>query len=175
MKHWKSKNSEEIDYGLFTLQKELIETSQEGLHYLSFHLPTDAVMMLAKDSSGQWILNKEYRHSIKSDLIGCPGGRLEKGENPIDGAIRELLEETGYLVTKATLLGSSYPFPGICSQKIYFVYGEDATYQKKQNLDPLESIETILLSEKKLKEKIDLGEKVDGILLTALWFYHQRC
>jgi 8-oxo-dGTP pyrophosphatase MutT (NUDIX family) len=31
--------------------------------------------------------------------FGLPGGRIERGEAPIDGAARELFEETGYVAT----------------------------------------------------------------------------
>lgn len=36
---------------------------------------------------------------------GVPGGALHEGENPLDGALRELAEETGYIVDEFEKLG----------------------------------------------------------------------
>ena len=52
---------------------------------------------------------------------GVPGGKLEKNETPLDGAVRELMEETGIYVDplkQAQLLGSLY----IRKSAIEFVY-----------------------------------------------------
>lgn len=39
---------------------------------------------------------------------GIPGGKLEKGETPINAAIRETFEETGFNISTFTYLGSVY-------------------------------------------------------------------
>lgn len=129
----------------------------------------DAVAVIAQDREGRLILNREYRHAAGIILIGCPGGRLESGEDPIKGGKRELLEETGYSFEEGMLIGCCHPFPSLCNQKIHFLFGKNAIQIEKQNLDPLECIEPILLHEEELRYKIKQGEPVDGILLTALW------
>ena len=47
-----------------------------------------------------------YRHKDKpyGETWGLPSGKLEKNENPIDGLIREIDEETGIILNKNTLL-----------------------------------------------------------------------
>jgi len=63
------------------------------------------VCILALTKKKQVILVKQYRPGPDRNLLELPGGGIEKDEQPISAARRELLEETGYsgkirLVTK---------------------------------------------------------------------------
>ena len=58
--------------------------------------------ILEKD--GEFILVKETK-KIAEGLWNIPGGRLEQGENPIEGVKREVKEETRYDFEPTYLLG----------------------------------------------------------------------
>jgi 8-oxo-dGTP pyrophosphatase MutT (NUDIX family) len=62
-----------------------------------------------------------YRHRFISDTWGweLPAGRIEPGEAPRDGAIRECLEETGYAVADVTPLTSWHPSSGFSDQRFH--------------------------------------------------------
>ena len=49
-------------------------------------------------------------HKSQGNLWGIPGGKLDKSENPINGAIRETLEETGFDISNQLIsdLGKVY-------------------------------------------------------------------
>ncbi len=130
----------------------------------------DAVMLLATTPDGNYIINKEYRHSPKKVLLTCPGGRIDEGEDPSLAALRELREETGYQVKEAHLIGQAFPFPGLSDQKIFFYRGENAERVGTAHPDPAESFETVEMSPEELFEQIQKGSANDGILLTALMF-----
>jgi len=58
-----------------------------------------SVVVLAVDegSAGpRVLLEKQYRHAAGGFLLELPAGRIDKGENALKAAKRELLEETGY-------------------------------------------------------------------------------
>lgn len=57
-----------------------------------------AVMFIVKDG----LVLSVTRGKTNSDKVGLPGGKEEPGETPIEAAIRETLEETGIVVTKAS-------------------------------------------------------------------------
>lgn len=41
------------------------------------------------------LLQKEYSYPVNEVLYQFPGGKLEKGESPVEAAKRELVEESG--------------------------------------------------------------------------------
>src|SRR5512138_1734078 len=61
--------------------------------------------VFALTKSGEVVLVKQYRHGICEVLLEFPGGVIEDGEDPMAGAKRELLEETGYRATDLIPLG----------------------------------------------------------------------
>lgn len=167
----KVKSSKLLHSGFFSLRQDLLERA-DGLthHYTSIILDNDAVVILAQTSDGLWILNREYRHPTGKTLLGPPGGRLEKGEDPLSGAQRELFEETGYWSDELILLGSCHPFPGICDQKLHYTLAKNAHKKGAQKLDPFEFIEVELKTDAELRAEIRSGANVDGNLCIALWY-----
>jgi len=158
--------------GFFQVRQDLLRRSDGLMHpYTSVVLSTDAAAILGQDREGRWILNREYRHPIGAQILGCPGGRLEPGEDPIEGGLREFFEETGYWSDEIELLGVAYPFAGICNQKIYFLLAKNAYKKADPSLDPFEFIQTELLTEEQLRKQIsDPHSLIDGILCSALWY-----
>lgn len=170
----KVKKSKTVFSGFFGLQEDLLERADGLTHsYTKLTLPTHAVVVIAQDTEGRYILNREYRHPTGNHLLGPPGGRLEKGEDPILGGQREFHEETGYWSDEIQLLGCCYPFPGICDQQIFYLWAKNAVKKDAQKLDPFEFIEIELKTEEELCAEILQGGHVDGNLCTALWFKDQ--
>ncbi len=72
-------------------------------------------------------------------LVSTPAGGLESGEDPLDGAKRELLEETGYTSEDWHLWKVSSPNEKIRSDIYYFI-ARDCNLSGKQNTDAGERI-----------------------------------
>lgn len=163
--------TEVLEFGFVDITRNLLKKpSGETTWYTSVSSSTHATAILARDEEGKWLVNREYRHPAKQTILGCPGGRLDEGEAPEEGARRELLEETGYFAKELEFLGASYPLPGLCSQIVYYFYAPSALLQKTPKHDPFELIEL----EKKTTEDLIKEARlktIDGILLTALSYY----
>lgn len=164
-------SSEIIFDKFFKIREDKIRGNDGKIYdHNSLLLRTDAAVILAQDKEGLYVLNYEYRHPARLFLLGCPGGLIEPGEDPLLGGQRELLEETGYFAEEMHLIGSAYPFPGICDQKIHYFWAKNAVKKSEPKLDPLEIIETKLMTENALKTFIRKEPNVDAIMCTALWY-----
>lgn len=62
------------------------------------------------------ILVKQYRKPLDKAIYEIPAGKLDKGEEPLTCAIRELSEETGLTAEQFTYLGFIYPSPGFTDE-----------------------------------------------------------
>jgi ADP-ribose pyrophosphatase len=56
----------------------------------------DTAVVLALTPDDQVVLVREYRPGPEQSLLELPGGSVAPGEEPLEAARRELLEETGY-------------------------------------------------------------------------------
>ena len=78
-----------------------------------------AVGIVAINDKNEILLVKQFRKPIETVLWEIPAGRLEKGENPKDCAIRELKEETGYSAENVKLIHQFYTSAGFSNEKLY--------------------------------------------------------
>lgn len=75
--------------------------------------------MLAVDDSGttpRVLLERQYRHAASDYLWELPAGRIDPGEQELQAAKRELLEETGYTAAKWRRILKFYASPGFVAE-----------------------------------------------------------
>ena len=163
--------SRELKYdGYFNVCVDSLKRNDLKLFYHIVITHCDAAVILAQDKEGRLIINREYRHPVEKYIFSTPGGTVEKNEDPQMGAQRELLEETGYLTKELQLLGTSYPMPAICNQKIYYYFAKNAEKVQEPDQDPFEFMTTELYKMEDFEEEVRKGAEIDGVLCTALYF-----
>ena len=110
---------------IFDITYDEIELA-DGLkrHREIIHHP-GGVVIFAQKEDGNVLLVKQYRYATKSLQIELPAGRLEKGEDPLLAAKRELREETGYIAQNWKSLGYIFTTFGICDEKLYLFEAKD--------------------------------------------------
>jgi ADP-ribose pyrophosphatase len=62
------------------------------------------------------LLERQYRHAADGYLWELPAGRIDKGEQPLPAAKRELLEETGYTAKHWKQVLKFYASPGFVAE-----------------------------------------------------------
>lgn len=89
-----------------------------------------AVTILGLLDDGRVLLIRNRRYAVDQILWELPAGTLEKREDPMNCAGRELLEETGYLARRLKPIGTFFTSPGILSEKMYAFAAYDLQKQK---------------------------------------------
>ncbi|MCY7345099.1 MAG: NUDIX hydrolase [Pyrinomonadaceae bacterium] len=112
-------------------------------------------------------LVKQYRHAAKKYLWEIPAGSLEKGENPEEGARRELEEEIGVTCGRIEKLAEFYVSPGFLSEKM-FVFLATNLAETEQKLEADELIEVKRLTFRKAFEMIRKSEIEDAKTIIGL-------
>ncbi|MGO4102656.1 NUDIX domain-containing protein [Leifsonia sp. YAF41] len=85
-----------------------------------------AVAILALDTHDRVLLIKQYRHPVRAREWELPAGLLDEfGESPLDGAKRELAEETDVAADDWAVLSEFYTSPGGSDEviRIYLARG----------------------------------------------------
>jgi len=80
---------------------------------------TGSVVVLATQHGSREplvLLERQYRHAAESYLWELPAGRIDKGEQALAAAKRELLEETGYTARSWKRILHFYASPGFVAE-----------------------------------------------------------
>ncbi len=85
------------------------------------------VAILPLDDEGRVITVRQFRYPFRQVLTEIPAGKLERGEDPLAAARRELSEEIGAAGT-LTPMGHILSSPGFCSEKLYLYLARDLTF-----------------------------------------------
>jgi len=86
-----------------------------------------SVVVLPVLDDGRVLLIQQYRYAARQFLWELVAGRMDPGETPIEGAARELKEETGYTARKLKVFLEFFPTPGFLEEKMYLLLGEGLT------------------------------------------------
>ena len=132
-----------------------------------------AAAMLAFDENKKLILVKQHRFP-HGYVLEIPAGTLEKNEEPIKCAFRELEEETGYSAKKMTPLITFYPSIGYNSEIIhcFLASGLKKISDLKLDEDEILSVEKIDL--KKVLRMIKTGKIQDSKTICAVLTYASK-
>ena len=110
------------------------------------HVSHGIAIVVAFDKNGDLILVKQYRPGPEQILVEFPGGKVELGEENIQGVKRELFEETGYITDDIKEIGNFYS--GAYSDGLFTVFlAKNCVKTHDQKLDHTEFIEVLTWSQ----------------------------
>ncbi|GAA0084995.1 NUDIX hydrolase [Clostridium sp. CTA-7] len=107
------------------------------------------------------ILVEQFRLPLNKVLLEIPAGKLDKNEDPMECAKRELQEETGYIAKDIEYLGSIATAPGFCDEIIH-LYKAWNLVKGQKNEDEDEFTNVKILNIKDVKSMIKNGDIIDG-------------
>jgi len=129
-----------------------------------------AVVVPVKDD-GSLVLIRQHRYPLDSVIWELPAGKLDRGEEPLSCAKRELEEETGYRASDWRLLNSIYTTPGFCDEVLHIYLARGLT-PAPGGRRPEEGEETMTVHEVLFSRAVEMvagmeirdGKSICGIL-----------
>ena len=126
-----------------------------------------AVMVVPILDDGRLVVEHQFRYPMARVMLEFPAGKLDAGEAPLQCAIREMAEETGYRAREWARAGVlhnaiAYSTEGI---EVWFARGLRAGQRK---LDAGEFLDVSVTSAQQLADMARSGELTDAKTLIGL-------
>jgi ADP-ribose pyrophosphatase len=128
----------------------------------------------AKNKKNPWVvIERQYRHAAGRFLWELPAGKLEPGEDALQGAKRELEEEAGYRAKKWKPLVEYFASPGFLGESMKVFIAEGLVAGEAHPEDD-ERIEFRLVKLSQVVKLIEKGAILDGKTLTSVLLFAHK-
>ncbi|MCC5810740.1 MAG: ADP compounds hydrolase NudE [Ectothiorhodospiraceae bacterium] len=115
------------------------------------------------------LLIREYGVGLERYELGLPKGRVEPGEDMLEAANRELMEEVGYGARKLTKLRALSLAPGYLGHRTQVILAEDLYPQRMEGDEP-EPIEVVEFPMNDFEDLVMDGEELtEGRSIAAIY------
>lgn len=123
----------------------------------------DSAILFAETVDGKVIALRHYMHGARRVAIGLPGGRVSPGEDPVQAACRELLEETGYEAETVALLGRFTRNANQGAGAEWVIRATGCRMVAEPDAGDLEELEIILMDRDAVREALFDGSVAIGV------------
>ena len=152
---------------VFDLQVDEIKynSGNRGIREIAVH-PGGAVIVPVKED-GKIVMITQFRYPFNKFMLEFPAGKLDKDEDPLKCAVRELEEETGYKSKNVFKLGEICTTPGFCSEVLHLYFAEGLTPGNHKREEGEDGMEVFEFTIEEIEEKIIGGEINDAKTICA--------
>jgi len=117
----------------------------------------DFATIFATDAQRNVLVQRRYRHGPRVVTLDLPAGYIEPGEEALDAAKRELLEETGHEASIWAPLGTVHTDGNSGGSRCHFFVASGARRVAEPADDETEEAELLPMPMDKLREALDSG------------------
>lgn len=168
---WTRKDIKQIaDCRIFTVHESISvspETEEEHKFYVME--TADWVNVVPVTASNELVCIRQYRHGSEEITLEIPGGIVDPGEEPIESAARECLEETGYETHDLISLGVLNPNPAIFSNRLHTFLALNVTSVAEISNTSTERTEVQLIPMEQVADFLVSGEIDHALVTSTLW------
>ena len=160
-------------------RRDIFEGKVVSLHVDTVELPdgttsirevvehVDGVAVLALDEDNNVLTVPQYRYVFAKPMLELPAGKLDGGEEPRIGALRELKEETGAVPETLESLGKIVLSPGCFGETLHLFLAR-GLHMGQQHLDEGEFLNVDRIPFDELYRRCMDGDVDDAKTVTAV-------
>ncbi|PIS07692.1 ADP-ribose pyrophosphatase [Candidatus Berkelbacteria bacterium CG10_big_fil_rev_8_21_14_0_10_43_13] len=154
------------------VRKDKVEKSGNFVGTYTLIEKNDFVLVIPKNGDKFYLVDQDRYPIMSRSLEFIEGGiEVDANETPEQAATRELLEEVGISDAKMTLLGHHWLANGHHTQGCYIFLAEDGKVSNHQREQSESDMETLILTETEIEEKIADGTIKDTSTVAAFMLY----
>ncbi len=173
---WKSGRRERVFKGPIFDVCTVVRTSTDGRtsSFIEVDSPPWVTVLpwyRREDGVPMFVMVDQFRHGSSTVTREFPAGVVDKGEEPVVAALRELLEETGLDGEKISLLGEVNPNSAFMNNRSNFFLVEGVRLVAAQNLDANEQLDIFSVPVAEVVASMGTGLYDNGIMMMALGFF----
>lgn len=155
---------------VFALKRDQVEEPSGLVATREIVVHGGSSVVLPVLSDGRIVLIRQYRHAAGQYLWELVAGHRDPDEDFLEGAGRELEEETGYRARKIRKLLEIFPSPGLLGEKMEIFLAEGLTEGKARPEDD-ERITKQAVTLREAKEWIRTGKIRDAKTIAGILYY----
>lgn len=171
MSHWKVlKSTELMKARVFKLREDKCQLPDGRVmpSYYVMEFP-DWVNVIPITADKKMVMIEQYRHAGGEVFLEIPGGSTHgEGEDPLEAAKRELLEETGYESSEWIYVGSHNPNPALQNNRMQTYLALNCRKVAEPSLDPFEDLTVKLMPVSEALERWRNGEIQHSIIAASI-------
>ena len=156
MKKWKFLRSEPgEDLYVAKVRFDWFENPRNGVELKATVLETpDWVNTVALTPEGDLLVVKQFRLGMQTITTEVPAGVVEQGEEPLEAAKRELIEETGYTTDDWEYMGWVEANPAYQNNRCHQFVARNVRQTAERNQDLGEDVSFEIMTLDEVKEEI---------------------
>ena len=112
---------------------------------------------------------RQFRHGSEQISLEIPGGMVDPGEDPLNAAVRECLEESGYQAKDVASLGVLNPNPALFPNKLHTFVARKCEAVSEISNTSTEHTEVQLIPVSSLPEILKSGLIDHALVAATLW------
>ncbi len=143
------------------------ESGNKSIRETAVH-PGGAVVVAIKND-GKIIFVSQFRYPLEQTVIELPAGKLDKGEDPKECAIRELQEETGYKTKEIVKLAAIATTPGFCSEILHIFLARELTKGEHDREEGEQDMQILEYSKSEVEDLIMDGKIFDAKTICGIY------
>ena len=129
---WRRTRSETVaDCRVFRVRRDLSVCPRTGREH-DFYVLTagDWSNVIPLTADNEVVMIEQYQHGSEDVTLEIPGGMVDLEESPHHAAVRETLEETGYVAREVIALGCVRPNPAIHDNWLHTFLARDVRQER---------------------------------------------